>query len=430
MRATILPGVPQGTVQIPASKSMAHRALICAALANGESLLSHVTRSNDIDVTQRAMTLLGAQCRADAPETVRVQGCGGVAQNKVSTPVFCGESGSTLRFLIPLFSLTGASVRFTAEGRLPQRPQSVYADLFAQRGLVFEPTADGIALDGALTPGSYVVNGNVSSQFISGLLLALPLLNADSTIRVTPPFESRSYVNLTLQSMRDFGVQADWQDAYTLFVPGGQQYQPADYTVEGDFSQAAFFAVLGAVRGGITVSGLRADSLQGDKVVLDVLRRCGAQWTQTVQPNGQAAYCFEAAPLTATEIDLADCPDLGPILMVLGLFCSGETVLRNAGRLRVKESDRIAAMEAEIRKMGGDITSTQDTVTVRGSMLHGAEHLGAHNDHRVAMAMSIAGLAAGVSVAIEGAQAVAKSYPHFFETLVQLGVQVKQDETN
>ena len=227
-----------------------------------------------------------------------------------------------------------------------------------------------------------------------------------------PPFESRSYVQLTRSALAAFGVQAVWQDESTLFVEENQKYTNCNYTVEGDASQAAFFGVLGAVCGGVRLTGLRPGSAQGDMAFLSVLRQAGAAIVQ--EPCG--ALRFERACLRGGEASLADCPDLGPILMVLGLFCENGLVLRQAQRLRLKESDRIAAMEEEIRRMGGRIESDEGTVRVYKSALHGAA-LCAHNDHRVAMAMAVAALAAGVPVSIEGAGCVEKSWPEFWQVL-------------
>ena len=357
--------------------------------------------------TARALAAFGARI-TPIPGGLRVTGVAG-RPAAPQAPVDCGESGSTLRFLIPLASLCGAPVTFTGHGRLMERPQGVYRDLFRARGLRFEQRAGALTLQGPLPAGAYTVDGGVSSQFVSGLLLALPLLGAPSTLAVTPPFESKSYVDLTLAAMARAGVRVEHENPYS--INGNQIYNAYDFSVEGDWSQAAFFAVLGAARGGIALTGLDEGSRQGDRVILDILRRCGAR----VRQEG-GALCFDAAPLRAVEADLADCPDLGPILMVLGLLCQGRTVLHNARRLRLKESDRVAAMEQEIRKLGGRIESDENTVRVWGGPLHGGA-LDAHNDHRVAMAMAVASLAAGVSVTIAGAGAVAKSYPDFWDVL-------------
>ena len=409
-----------GNIAAPPSKSMAHRAVLCAALAKGTSHLHHLAFSKDISATLGAAGRLCARVTTGENDAV-VEGLGRFLP--VDAPVDCCESGSTLRFLIPLASLTGQEVTFTGRGRLMERPQSVYKTLYQQQGLRFEQGADRLTVEGALTPGEYELAGNVSSQFISGLLFALPLLDGDSTLHLIPPVESRSYIDMTRAVQAAFGVTSRWLDGNTLALPGRQHYHPCDHAVEGDYSQAAFPAVLGAVCGGVTVTGLRPDTLQGDAVILDLLHRCGAQFTR----DGDAVI-FAKAPLHGVDIDLADCPDLGPVLMVLGLLCEGTTVIRNAERLRLKESDRIAAMEAELRACGGVLESEGGTITVHGC----AEHLHApegilhgHNDHRVVMSLAVLSAAAGLPLTVDDAEAIQKSWPNFFAAIRPLGVEVE-----
>ena len=423
MRVTLLSSCVSGCVDAPPSKSMAHRLCMAAALANGTSRIENLSFSQDIRATLSAMQQLGAAVEVGKDFAV-ITGVGGAPFPCVTQPVDCCESGSTLRFIVPLFSQTDGPVHFIGRGRLMARPQEIYAEMFRAQGLSFAQNEQGITIDGALSAGEYVLSGDVSSQFISGLLFCLPLLGGDSIVRVLPPFESRSYVDLTLSALEHFGIHITWQEENTLLICGNQHYCAHDDAVEGDYSQAAFWAVLGAVCGGITVQGLSPESLQGDAVILSILKRCGANFVR----HGNAVS-FEKSTLTATEIDLADCPDLGPILMVLGLFCEGETIIRNAGRLREKESDRIAAMECEIGKIGGIMHAQGDTVFVQKSTLHSAENLFGHNDHRIVMAMSIAALAGGICVTLEGAQAVNKSYPDFFSVLQSINAEVKIDET-
>ena len=409
-----------GTITAPPSKSMAHRAVLCAALAEGRSHITNLEFSKDISATLGAAAQLCARVRTGADDAV-VEGLGHFVP--LAAPVDCCESGSTLRFLIPIASLTGQAVTFTGRGRLMERPQSVYEALYREQGLRFEQSAAGLTVEGALTPDSYRLAGNVSSQFISGLLFALPLLAGDSTLHLIPPVESRSYIEMTRAAQRRFGVESRWQDENTLFLPGGQQYAPCDYTVEGDYSQAAFPAVLGAVQGGVTLKGLSADTLQGDAAILGILRRCGAELSATDE-----GIRLGKAPLRGTDIDLADCPDLGPVLMVLGLFCEGTTTIRNAERLRIKESDRIAAMEAELRACGGVLESEGGTITIHGcaGKLHApAAPLHGHNDHRVVMSLTVLALAAGLPLSIDDAEAVQKSWPHFFEAIKPLGAEVE-----
>ena len=421
MTVQIRPGpAPAGTLAAPPSKSMAHRAVLCAALADGESRLTGLAHSQDIDATLAAAAALGAQVEA-GEGWARIAGAAPL--QAPAAPVDCCESGSTLRFLIPLAALTGRPVAFTGRGRLMQRPQSVYQELFASQGLRFEQEGDTLTVAGPLRPGCFSLAGDVSSQFISGLLFALPLLDGDSRLCLKPPVESRSYIEMTRASQSRFGVSSAWLDEYTLAVPGGQAYRPRDMAIEGDWSQAAFPAALGVLAGDVTVTGLEPGTLQGDAVILDILRRCGGR--AEAVPGGVR---FQKSALHGTKIDLADCPDLGPILMALGLLCEGETVITNAGRLRLKESDRIAAMEQELRKLGGRIESDGGTVTIRRSILHApAGPLWGHNDHRVVMSLTVLAAAAGLPVQIDGAEAVAKSWPGFFAAVRQLGVEVQTD---
>ena len=408
-----------GMVSAPPSKSMAHRAVLCSALAKGTSHIENLEFSKDISATLAAAGQLCARVES-GPADVLVEGLGHF--RPVFGPVDCCESGSTLRFLIPLASLTGQSITFVGRGRLMERPQSVYEALYREQNLHFEQANGQLTVAGSLRSGEYTLAGNVSSQFISGLLFALPLLAGDSTLHLIPPVESRSYIEMTRAAQAAFGVTSHWLDDTTLCIPGGQQYHPRDYIVEGDYSQAAFLAVLGAVKGGITLTGLAAETLQGDAAILDILRRCGAKFTRT-----EAGLVFEQAPLHGVDIDLADCPDLGPVLMVLGLLCEGTTVIRNAERLRIKESDRIAAMEAELRACGGVLSSEGGTITVQGCKprLHAPEApLSGHNDHRVVMSLTVLALAADIPLAINEAEAVQKSWPHFFDALKPLGVEV------
>ena len=421
MTAYIRPGPPpSGVLAAPPSKSMAHRAVLCAALADGESRLTGLAHSQDIDATLAAAAALGAQVEA-GEGWARIAGAAPL--QAPAAPVDCCESGSTLRFLIPLAALTGRPVAFTGRGRLMQRPQSVYQELFASQGLRFEQEGDTLTVAGPLRPGCFSLAGDVSSQFISGLLFALPLLNGGSRLCLKPPVESRSYIEMTRAAQSLFGVASAWLDEYTLAVPGGQAYRPRDMAIEGDWSQVAFPAALGVLAGDVTVTGLEPGTLQGDAVILDILRRCGGR--AEAVPGGVR---FQKSALHGTKIDLADCPDLGPILMALGLLCEGETVIANAGRLRLKESDRIAAMEQELRKLGGQIESDGGTVTIRRSVLHApAGPLWGHNDHRVVMSLTVLAAAAGLPVQIDGAEAVAKSWPGFFAAVRQLGVEVQTD---
>ncbi len=423
MNIKVSPSYIDGRITAPPSKSSGHRLLICAALAQGDSVIEHLEYSEDIKATIGCITAMGAKVRKEGAGVLRVTGCGGQIALP-DAPVFCGESGSTLRFCLPLFSLTDHAVTLTGAGRLMERPQDVYRSLFEAQGLQFvHGGEEGITISGRLTPGEYTLPGNVSSQFISGLLFTLPLLGGNSTIHIEPPVESRNYIDLTLSALNTFGVEAGWEDDCTLVVPGRQQYHARKVVVEGDWSNAAFMAVLGALRGDVRLEGLDPASAQGDKVIAKFLRRCGCRMKKE---NG--AYCFGYSNLIApvTPVDLADCPDLGPILMVLAAFCTGRTTILNAGRLRIKESDRIATMQHEMAKMGVHIQCVGDTIEIEGGgMQPPSRPLKGHNDHRIVMALTVALLGAGFQGEIQGAQAVNKSWPGFFSAIRSVGGKVE-----
>ena len=402
MNVLILPGTARGTVAAPPSKSMAHRLLICAALADGESVIRGVDRSEDILATADCLAALGASLSWEG-STVRIRGCD---PRKAGAAVLrCRESGSTLRFIIPLCLLSGSSMRLEGSKTLLTRPLSVYEDLCREQGLVLRRENGGLLAEGRLTPGEYAVPGGVSSQFITGLLFALPLLPTGSRIRLIPPVESRSYLSLTLQALNDAGVAVSWADENTLIVPGNAVYRPLDTEVEGDYSNAAFFEALNCAGGNVTVTGLRPDSLQGDRVYREYF------------PRLAAAY---------TEFDLADCPDLAPVLFAAAALCHG-AAFTGTRRLRIKESDRGAAMAQEMAKFGVMLMVEENRITVPAAALHApSEPLDSHNDHRIAMALSLLCTHAGGE--IRGAEAVRKSFPDYWARLQSLGIEVEMKD--
>ena len=398
MNVTIRPGTARGTVAAPPSKSMAHRLLICAALAEGESTVRGVSRSEDILATADCLAALGASLAWDGTD-VRVLGC----DPRKSGPALlrCRESGSTLRFMIPLCLLSGSPMRLEGSETLLSRPLSVYEDLCREQGLVLKRTAGGLLAEGRLAAGKYAVPGGISSQFVTGLLFALPLLSGASIIRLIPPVESRSYLSLTLQALRDAGVPVSWADEYTLTVPGSAAYLPRDTEVEGDWSNAAFFEALNCAGGAVTVTGLRPDSLQGDRVCRDYFSRLA---------EGPA------------ELDLADCPDLAPVLFAAAALCCGAS-FTGTRRLRFKESDRGAAMALEMAKFGVRLALDENRIRVPAVPLRvPSEPLDSHNDHRIAMALSL--LCTRTGGEIRGAEAVRKSFPDYWEKLQALGIDV------
>ena len=416
MRARITPAkIDSGNITIPPSKSLAHRASICACLAPGRSVISNIDYSVDIRATIEGMRHLGASIKEDK-DTLFIDGIETFQYD--GDVVNCHESGSTLRFFLPLFSLTGKRATFSGSKRLIERPQNVYEMLFQEQGIDFVRTYPNIIIDGRLKPGELTLKGNVSSQFITGLLFALPLLEADSKIHIEPPFESRSYVDLTIQMLKRFQIIVEYEDAYTLAIKGNQQYQPTDVLVEGDYSQLVFWASLGVLNHSVETHGLDLHSLQGDKKTIDIFQSMNAGIK--VLDDG---YQFCPGTLNGTVIDLNDCPDLGPMLFALATQANGKTTFQNAGRLRIKESDRIEAMETELKKLGCSISSTFGTVTITGPVkLQGNVTLHGHNDHRIVMALSILATIADEPITIDDAQAISKSYPGFFKDLASCGI--------
>ena len=317
MRVKITPSQIAGTLSIPASKSMAHRAIICASLAQGTSKVTNVTFSKDIEATIACMEALGAKIEVEG-NTCIVTGCD---VKKVNHPlsIDCNESGSTLRFLVPICALSQEKVSLQGHGRLLQRPMDVYKDIFVQQGLSFKQ-GETLQIQGPIHSQNFVIRGDISSQFITGLMFALPLLDKDSTLEILPPFESKSYVNLTLQMLEAFGIQIIEEDALHYTIPGKQTYQAKDVRVEGDYSQLAFFAVLASLQNSLCLKNMDMHSRQGDRVILDFLKKAGSQIHQD-----QETITISSRTLSSQTMDIADCPDLGPILCVLASFTPGCT---------------------------------------------------------------------------------------------------------
>ena len=400
MNVTILPGKAKGTVAAPPSKSMAHRLLICAGLAKGTSRISGLDYNEDILATMDCLRALGASCTV-AGDTVTVVGADLRAAEPEET-LCCRESGSTLRFFIPLALLCGRPVSFTGTEKLLSRPLGVYEQLCRENGFTFEHSGGSIRVKGMLTGGTYVLPGDVSSQFITGLLFALPLTGQESFIKITASLESKSYIDLTLQALCAFGVTAQWQDDRTIHIPGGQSYSAADRAVEGDYSGAAFYGAMNALGSEIEITGLLPDSLQGDKVY------------------GQH---FESLCAGCPEIDISDCPDLGPVLFAVAAAKNG-ALFTGTRRLKLKESDRAEAMRQELAAFGTTVIVEENTVTVKPTAFHRPERvLKGHNDHRIVMSLAVLLMLCGGE--IEGAGAVRKSFPDFFEKLRQLGIEVQ-----
>ncbi|MEL7609249.1 MAG: 3-phosphoshikimate 1-carboxyvinyltransferase [Bacillota bacterium] len=410
MRICIQPSPLSGKVRAIASKSDAHRLLIAAALADAPTKLLLRGGSRDIDATVRSLTALGAVItRAQGSLTVEP-----IRGTPASPVLACGESASTMRFLLPVAPALCSGVRFTAEGRLPKRPLSPLKERMEEHGVNFLALPDGVSLTGRLSGGSYELPGDVSSQFISGLLFALPLTKEGGQIRLTTRLQSAGYVDMTLETLERFKIRVERKDN-VFRVEGGQAYRsPGEIAVEGDWSNAAFFLAAGAVGGDVTVTGLNQSSLQCDRAIYPILESMGADISWQ---NG--ALRVKKSALKGIEIDAGDCPDLVPILASLAAYAEGETRIYNAARLRIKESDRLEAMAKNLSSMGADITELPDQLVIRGgSPLH-STRLSSFHDHRIAMSLAVA--ASTVGGIIAHADAVDKSYPLFFKDYNKLG---------
>ncbi len=413
MNVTLRPGARSGCVRIPASKSQAHRLLICAALGTRPVTVHCGGMNRDIAATIRCLEALGAQIGQQDGERLRVVPIDGIPEGERMLP--CGESGSTLRFLLPLCGALGVSAAFLREGRLPQRPLAPLDELLLRSGMRFQEDGALLHCGGQLRAGDYEIEGNVSSQYVTGLLLALPLLNGESTLRVIGPLESAPYVAMTEDALALSGIRFE-KDAFSYRIPGGQRCAlPDSVSVEGDWSNAAFFLCMGALSGrGVRVEGLNLRSSQGDRAMLDILRTFGAR----VDAEGDAVTVRRGA-LHGCEIDAAAIPDLIPTLSVLAAAAKGETRVIHAARLRLKESDRLRTTAEMLAALGAEVKELPDGLVIRGGTLRGGIVQTA-NDHRIAMAAAVAACACRADVTVCGAECTAKSYPAFWQDLERL----------
>ncbi|MFB2019962.1 3-phosphoshikimate 1-carboxyvinyltransferase [Pseudoflavonifractor sp. P01025] len=388
MNVTILPGTLKGAVTPPSSKSQTHRAVLALMLAQGEGKLSNLAVSEDIQATQDCVAALksGQPAQADGLPLLD-----------------CGESGSTLRFLIPVALAVRGGSHFTGRGRLMERPQGPYIRLFEEKGILWNQEGACLTVEGQLEPGVYALPGNVSSQFITGLLYALPLLPGDSRIVLTTPLESRGYVDMTLDMLRRFDIKVEEQEDGFL-VPGNQTYQARDLTLEADWSGAAFWYAANFLGAQVDIQGLNSDSVQGD-------RQIGTLYWKLARPGD-------------VDIDLSQCPDLAPPLAAMAAVRKGPTRFVHAGRLRIKESDRLETIARTLNALGAKAQVGRDTL-----ILEGVDHLEGGtvdgcNDHRIAMMAAVAAVACKEPVTILGAECVKKSYPRFWEDYTALGGEI------
>lgn len=403
-----------GRISVPPSKSSAHRAVICASLAHGKSVIEPIDLSNDIMATIECMKKLGAEISVQDKRLV-------IDGNSIfsvdSAALDCGESGSTLRFLIPVAAAGGVVTEFVGHGKLPQRPIGVYSDCLPVHGTEFI-TEGGLPLKikGRLSGGRFEVPGDISSQFITGLLLALPLCSGDSEIVLTSPAQSVGYIKMTIDIMKEFGVEV-FETQNSWLVKGGQEYRPTNFTVEGDWSQAAFFMTAAALGGEITIDNLDINSSQGDKACMEIYSQLGAD----IITDENGSITIRGNKLRSTEINAENIPDMVPALAAAAALCGGTTIIKGAARLRIKECDRLAAMCDGLSRLGADITETDDGLIIKGvDQLHGGSVLG-YNDHRIVMSLAVASVRCSGDIIISDMESINKSYPSFFEDIRTLG---------
>lgn len=407
MDVLITPGPLAGTVTPPPSKSQAHRAILAAALTNGTSTIQNVALSQDIEATLRCISALGGAWEREG-NSLKVSGVGRREWDTAALPYLdCGESGSTLRFLIPLALTLNNGGIFTGRGRLMERPQQPYFDLFDEKGISYEQKDGVLTVRGEWNAGEYRLPGNVSSQFVTGLLYALPLMEWESQIVLTSPLESRGYVDMTLDVLKDFGITVENQNYERFLVPGDQWCTARDYTIEADWSQAAFWYEARFLGSDVGITGLCENSAQGDAVIDVLFEEMG----------------LTLAPVGSLELDVSGYPDLVPPLAAMAALRAGETTyLVNAARLRIKESDRLSSVTKTLNALGAQVEEGRDFLNITGvDGLAGGVTVDCCNDHRIAMMAAVAATRCAQPVTLLGADCVRKSYPTFWEEYKRLG---------
>ena len=427
MKIKIRPGKLNGTIEIPPSKSYSHRAVIAAALAeNGKkSKIDNLKFSVDITTTTDIMENWGAEIER-FESALEIIGNGGKVAPR-DKYVQCNESGSTIRFLIPVGITSKNELVFDGKGKLVDRPLDSYYRIFDKQGLKYETTGGKLPLtvNGKLKPGNYEIDGNISSQFITGLLYALPLLDGDSKLTINKNLESKGYIDLTLEILKLAGIEIVNNDYKSFDIRGNQIYKPFDYTVEGDYSQVAFWIVAGIISANkdneVKCLHVNKNSLQGDKEIIEIVERMGANLEIL-----DDYVIVKPSKTKGTVIDISQCPDIAPILTVLAALSEGETRIINGERLRIKESDRITSIKTELNKLGANVAEEGDSLIIQGvEGFAGGVTVNAWNDHRIAMSLAIASTRCEKEIILEEAESVRKSYPHFWDDFVKMGGEIE-----
>lgn len=407
-----------GNISVPPSKSMAHRAVICAALAKGESIITNLDLSDDIIATINAMKSLGAKIEKIGDKKFSIDGSKTFEKISDNCVIDCNESGSTLRFLVPISVASENDVTFIGRGNLGKRPLDIFYEIFERQGLAYSYEKDNLNLKikGALKGETFNVAGNISSQFISGLMFTLPLLKEDSKIVITTNLESKGYLDLTLSMLKSFGIEVINNDYKEFLIKGNQSYNPFNYEVEGDYSQAAFYLCAGAIGNDISIDNLDFDSLQGDKEVIEILENMGRE---IVVDNSHIKVCQNLE--NETIIDATGCPDVIPVVAVVAALTKGTTKIINAKRLRIKECDRLSAICECINKLSGDAREFEDSMIINGVESFKGASVSSYDDHRIAMSMAIASTRCDGEIILDNPKCVSKSYPHFWSDFKLLG---------
>lgn len=424
----IMPRLLDGNVKIPPSKSMAHRAIICACLSEGKSTITNVDFSDDIIATMDAMKSLGAKININK-NILEIDGTNTFKNmSKDGIIIDCNESGSTLRFLVPISIVVDNKVNFIGKGNLGKRPLNTYYNIFEKQNISYTQKDNILDLNikGALKGDLFEIKGNISSQFITGLLFSLPLLKTDSKIIITTKLESKGYIDLTLDMLNQFGIKIKNNDYKEFIIKGNQKFKAKDYRIEGDFSQAAFYFSAAALGSNVGCLDLLINSKQGDKECLEILENMGAKTEvleNKVDKKGDVyslGIKVTAENLKGIKIDASQCPDIIPVISVVAALSKGETKIINAQRLRIKECDRLNAICTELKKIGANIEETEDGLIINGVEGFSGGEVFSHNDHRIAMSMAIASTRCSEKLTVLDPDCVKKSYPKFWEDFALL----------
>ncbi len=416
MKVRVYPGFAKGQIVVPPSKSLLHRSIICACMANGKSIIKNIVMSEDIKATINAFKTMGV--KIEKLENSLEISSSGILPFFGDEIIDCKESGSTIRFLMPLFA-NKKGIYFTGKESLLNRPFKIYEDIFKKNNVIFKKIDGRIYIQNELQANTYEVLGNISSQFISGLLFSLPLKKSDSIIKIIGNLESKKYVDMTIDVLKEFGISIS-KEENVYYIKGNQKYLPSNYKVESDYSQLAFFAVAGIINGDIAIQNLNTESLQPDFEIINLIEKMGGKIIK--EKNN---YKFIKSETNGINIDVSQHPDIAPILSILAAVSKGETLFENAQRLRYKETDRLKAITENLNLLSVKCKVKNDTFTVEGQNTLQGNSFSSYNDHRMVMSISIAALRANSPITIEGAEAVSKSYPDFFEDLKSLGVKIE-----